>query len=417
VPKAQIVTAIDIGTSFIKGLQLRENKKGEEPELIGVVKIPSDGIRKGVVENIPKVSEKIKALLEELHRLNPQEIQGVFVNIGGGHMFVVHSKGEIAVSRADHEISQGDVERVLQVAQTFSLPPNREILETWPQKYIVDQEEDIREPVGMKGMRLGVEILALCGFSPYAKNVMDAVVQAGVEVFDITPSSLAAARALLTPRQKELGCAVLDIGARTCDLAVFEEGELVHVAVFPVGSANITDDIAVGLRIPVDDAEQIKLKFGLLGLTPKRSFSKRKKRTIHKRYLARKEGGAQDLPMDFSKRELAKIVRARLYDIFEAVSKELKNTSSGGRLPGGIVLCGGGAQLPHILEFAKQEFRVPCSIGVVRGIVGADQDPSLAVAYGLAIEGLLATREETFLKDKKRSIIGKIKEWLEMFVP
>jgi cell division protein FtsA len=420
--KPSIVTAIDIGTSTIKGVQVREAKRGEEAELVAAVKVSSDGIRKGVVDNIQKVAEKIAVTLEELRRINPQPIQGVFANIGGGHLFVVHSKGEIAVSRADREISQSDVERVLQVAQTFSLPPNREILEAWPRTYIVDQEEGIREPIGMKGMRLGVEILALCGFSPYVKNTEDAIVDAGVQVFDIIPSPIAAARAVLTQKQKELGCALVDIGARTTDLAVFEDGELVHVAVFPVGSANITDDIAVGLQIPAEDAEQLKLRFGLLESSAvKASLPKRKKKRKRGRAFARKETLSQEdsssIPISFSKRELGKIVRARVCDIFDAIAKELKNTPSGGRLPGGVVLCGGGAQLSHILEFAKQELRVPCSIGVTKGIAGIERDPSFAVACGLALEALASGKETTFLKGSKGSIATRIKEWFELFIP
>lgn len=417
-PKAKIVTAIDIGTSAIKGVQIRENRRGEEPELVAALKASSDGVRKGVVENIRKVAEKVAGVLEELRQMNPQEIRGIFTNIGGGHMFVVHSKGEIAVSRADHEISQGDVERVLQIAQTFSLPSNREILEAWPQKFIVDQEEGIREPVGMKGMRLGVEILALCGFSPYIKNVSDAILHTGLQVFDVIPSPLAAARAVLTPKQKELGCALVDIGARTTDLAVFEEGELVHAAVFPVGSANITDDIAVGLQVSADDAEQIKLRFGVLEPSRRRSHPgslKRKKIFLKNEREELGEGG--DWPPDFSRRELGRIVRARVCDIFDAITKELKNTLSGGRLPGGAVLCGGGAQLPHIIEFAKQQLRVPCSIGVPRGIAGIERDPSLAVACGLALEGLSATKEEVFLRGSGTSFLAKVKELLGALVP
>lgn len=427
--KPHIVTAIDIGTSVVKAVQVKEDERAEAPELIGVARVPSDSVRKGVVENIQRVAKIIATALEELRQMSARPIHGVFVNIGGGHIFVVRSKGEIAVSRADHEISQGDVERVLQVAQTFSLPPNREILEVWPQKYIVDHEDGIREPVGMKGMRLGVEVLALCGFSPYVKNVEDAVVHTGAQVFDVIPSPLAAARAVLTRKQKELGCALVDIGARTTDLAVFEEGELVHAITFPVGSANITDDIAVGLRVSAEDAEQIKLRFGLLELSGRKSSASRRARRLSQRGFPKKRRGAQKQIIagqealgegdtyEFSKRELAKIVKARVVDIFDAISKELEGTSLRGRLPGGVVLCGGGAQLPRILEFAKQEFRAPCTIGIPKGIAGVERDPSLAVVCGLALEGLSLTREETFLRSQKAGFFRRIKELLGAFVP
>lgn len=420
-PKYRIITAVDIGTSTIKALQIRENTKGDEPELFSMTKIASDGVRKGIVENIRKVAEKLTLAIDELQRMNSQEIRGIFANVGGGHMFVVRSKGEIAVSRADHEISQEDVERVLQIAQTFSLPPNREILEAWPQSYIVDQEAGIREPVGMRGMRLGVEILALCGFSPYLKNVEDAIVQAGVQLFDVIPSPIAASRAVLDPKQKELGCALVGIGARTTDLAVFEEGELVHARIFPVGSANITDDIAIGLRVSADEAEQIKLRFGISDSEwrgkrkRKESSAKRIRKKYRRREKNRESGGGDSL--DFSRRELAKIVRARVCDIFDAIRNELKLSPSGGRLPGGIILCGGGAQLPHILELAKQEFRVPCSIGFPHGIAGLEQDPSLAVVAGLALEGLSEGRGEMISKGKRGGLGGRLKEWLRAFIP
>lgn len=426
--RAQIVTAIDIGTSSIKGLVVRKRNDGGL-ELLSQAQEVSEGIRKGVVADIQEAGSKIKKVLEELSQTSQSKIDGVYINLGGHHIYVTSSRGGVAVSRADQRISQEDIERAIKAAQAFSLPPNREILEVWPKEFIVDQVGGIKDAFGMQGVRLEVEILALCGFSPYIKNVTEAALDAGCSILDLIPSPLAAARAVLTPRQKELGVAVVDLGARTTSLAVFEEKELLHVAVFPVGSANITDDIAIGLRCDIDTAEKIKKDFGAFGFRKRvRSLVTKEKGRhrgdrVRKTRIIRHQNLETDAPLiiqsfDFSPKILTKIVEARLADIFDEVNKELKKIYRQELLPAGVVFTGGGALLPNLIDFAKRELRLPCQIGFPQGIEGIAEDPSLSVACGLALEGFEFSGGTTYNTGfLANNLVNKVKRFFRTFVP
>jgi len=263
--RRHVVGGLDIGTHSIKLVVAQRNEEGAL-EVLGFAEEYSAGVRKGAVVNVEEVTKRILSLKNRVENTSSEKIDEVIVNIGGSHIFVTPSHGIVAVSRADGHISQEDIDRVLQAAQAFSLPSNKEILEVFPRQFIVDGEGSIKEAVGMKGVRLETDVLAICGFSPYVKNAADAVVGAGMGITDMVPAPIMSSNAVVTPQQKELGVAVVDIGAGTTDLAVFEEGELIYVATFPVGSENITNDIAIGLRTESDVAERIKIDFGTLGL-------------------------------------------------------------------------------------------------------------------------------------------------------
>jgi len=209
-----------------------------------------------------EVAKNIRNSIFEVQKKFDEKINSVYVNIGGHHIYFTPSRGLVSVSRADQKISQEDKERVLKAAQAISLPSNYEILDIFPQEFIVDNQGEIREPVGLTGIRLEVKVFLFCVFSPYLKNLTQSVLEAGFQIEDITASPLAAARSVIGAREKELGVALLDIGAATTGLAVFEEGKLIHLAVFPIGSENITNDIAIGLRTKIDVAEKIKKQFG-----------------------------------------------------------------------------------------------------------------------------------------------------------
>lgn len=427
--KSQIITALDIGTSTVKALQMRAHLDGREPELLAVAKEPSVGVRRGVVADSQEAAAAIKMVLDDLFRISQQKIGGVFVNVGGSHLFLTSSQGGVAVSRADQRISREDIDRVLTAAQALSLPANKEILDAWPKSFVVDQERGIKKPLGMKGIRLEVEILAVCGFSPYIKNVIDAVLGAGYQIYGMVPSPLAAAKSILAPRQRELGCAVVDIGARTTDLSVFEEGELIHAAVFPVGSANITDDIAIGLKIDIDSAEKIKREFGfpLKGLTAKQATilrgGKRKKEPAGKDGKGKKNTKLVEIEItpgssvSFSQKMLAGIIEARLHDIFDEVNRELKKVARQELLPAGIVLTGGGAQMTNIINVAKAKLRLPCNLGLPMGVRGIEEDSSWSAACGLALGGTETEGEIKSGNSSTAGVLAKAKDWLKMFVP
>ncbi|OHA63021.1 MAG: cell division protein FtsA [Candidatus Wildermuthbacteria bacterium RIFCSPHIGHO2_01_FULL_45_20] len=399
----QIIAGIDIGTHSIKMVVAHLREEGGELEVLGFGEESSSGVRKGAIVRPEEVSERIISLRNRLENITGQRMEGVFVNVGGTHIFTITSHGIVAVSRADGHISQEDVDRVLQAAQAFSLPSNKEILHVVPQQFLVDGEGNLKDVVGMKGVRLEADVLAVCGFSPYVKNVTEAVLGADLAVDDITPGSLMASSAVLTPQQKELGCAVLDLGAGTTSIAVYEEGELIHTAVFPVGSENITNDIAIGLRTEPHIAERVKIEYGSC-----QSAAKGKK--------MEKIEIPDDDPLVFSRKILNHIIEARVKEIFQLVNKELKQIGKQGMLPGGIVLIGGGAKLPKIVDVARKDLKLTVKIGTARGIVSPQQDPAYLGVMGLLIDGA------NDWQPRKNAMfrigwLSKIKRILRSFIP
>ena len=371
--KPDFITSLDIGTSTVKALVVQQNPNSEL-QTIAFFEKPVSGIRRGIVINVQEVAKALGDVQEEMEIQTGQKINSAYINIGGSHIFCTFSEGKVAVSRADQEVSEEDIDRVLEDAKTFFLSPNKEILCVFPRNFIVDGEK-VKEAVGMKGVRLEVEALVVCVFSPYFKNLEQSILNSGFQTTnDIIPSPIAAARAVLSSRQKELGVALLDIGEGTSSLAVFEEGSLIHLTVLPIGSANITHDIAIGLRTDIDIAERIKKEFGSCLVSEK---EKREKVEIK-----------EPEPLVFTRKILNNIIEARVSQIFEEMNKELKKISKDSLLPAGIVLTGGGAKLPGIVRLAKRELRLPCKIGRPHGFVGLDKDPGLATVCGLTLMGL-----------------------------
>jgi len=258
--------------------------------------------------------------------------------------------------------------------------------------------------LGLQGIRLEVEVLALGGFSPYLKNLTNSVLAADLQILDMIPSPIAEARAVLTPKQKEIGAAVLNIGAGTSGLAVFEEGKLMHMAILPIGSSNITNDIAIGLKTDIEIAERIKIEYGLCSFNGKD--------------LRIKTEIGEEAPLVISQKFLAKIIEARVLEIFSEITKELKNISREKALPGGIVLTGGGVKLPRIIDLAKREFKLPCKIGSPKGFAELKEDPIFADVCGLVLSGADLEKEEggrSIFPDIK---IGKtIKKLFRIFIP
>jgi cell division protein FtsA len=372
-----VIAGLDVGTSSIKAMAVAKDQETGNLEVIGRVILPVFGVRRGVVFKIDQVSKTINEALFQLQSQTGYKIEDVYANVGGSHIFSTPSHGTVVVSRADQRISEEDVSRVLQASQAFSLPSNREILNVFPREFIVDGQGNIKEPYEMQGLRLEVDVLALCAFSPFLKNLTSAILSAGFQISDITPSALASSRSILTPQQKELGVCLVDIGAGTTDMAVYEEGDLIHSTVFPVGSERITNDLAIGLKTDVELAEQIKKEFGSCIWT-----GGRKKEKIE---LPKDDGNGETLV--FSHKMLIRIIEARVCEIFDQVQKELKRTPLKGPLPAGIVLTGGGSKLPKIVEFAKKELKLPVRIGRIQGLAGVDDDNLWSTASGLVLAG------------------------------
>ncbi len=372
-PRDNIVTGLDIGTHSIKALALR--KKQNIWEVLSYAEIPSFGLRKGAVVNIEETSKNVQMIMSGVEKDCGRKVRSVFVNIGGSHLYVAPSDGIISVSRADQRISKEDVERVLQATKAINIPHNEEVLDVFPKEYVIDDQKGIKQPEGLEGIRLEAKVLLLCYFQPYFMNLTQAVLGAKLQINDVVPSPLAAANSVLTPQQKELGVALVDIGAATTSLAVFEEGELIHLAIFPIGSANITNDIAIGLKTEVVIAESIKKQHGTCMLFKNDSAKKI-------------EVFDKSSSINFTKKNLVDIIEPRVSEILDLIQKELKKINKQELLPGGIVLTGGGVKIPKIKELTKNTLKLACEIGTPRGIMGLQEDPALATVAGLALEGI-----------------------------
>ena len=260
--KARVIASLDIGSSKIRTVVGTLEEKSQVPNIIGVGIAPSTGMRKGAIIDVEETINSISASLEDSERMAGEPINHVFLGIGGTHIESINSKGVIAVSHAGNEITEDDVDRVLEAAQAVSIPGNRRILRIIPKSFTVDEQKGIKYPVGMTGIRLEVDAHIITGLVPAVKNIEKCVLQAGVDIDDIIPSCLASAEAVLSKRQKELGVVVVDIGSGGTSLCVFEEGTTLHTAVLPVGGENVTNDIAIGLRTSIDTAEKIKIEYG-----------------------------------------------------------------------------------------------------------------------------------------------------------
>lgn len=403
--KQHIVTALDIGSGSIKLISVCKKDEDKGFEILAHHEEPSLGIRKGVVINVAQVSKVISSLVSKAEQDCGTRIDRVYANIGGGHISSVSSKGLVSVSRADRKISEEDVNRVLQAARTYPFPSNNiDIIEVFPKEFIVDGEGGIKDAVGMEGIRLEAETLLLCGFRPYIKNSSQTILASKLQINELIPDPLASARSVLTPREKELGVCVLDIGAGTTSMAVYEEGSLIHAAVFSIGSGHITNDIAICLKTDIDTAEKIKLEYGVCKEESKKQDKKSEKNI-------RLEG---EDSLVFSKKLLIDIIDARVSEILSLAGKELRKISKQGMLPAGIVLTGGGAKLPGIRNLAKKELKLPCRIGKPTEISGFQAEPNLATLCGLVLEGFDA---EKTLPQKRTKFISKLKNIFRTFVP
>ena len=402
--KIPTIAAVDVGTSAIKAIIVQKSPEEAGLKVLGRAENISSGVRKGVVSDSESVAKIIRITIEEAKREAGQEVDEVYANINGMHIFCLSSKGLISVSRADQEIAQEDVDRVIDAAKTFFLPPNnKEILETFPREFIIDREKGIKNPVGLHGIRLETEVIAVGGFTSYSKSLSQAILSANLQVSDLILGPIATARAVLTNQEKELGALVIDFGAGTTGISVYEEGVLLHTAVLPVGTNNIRNDIAIGLKVDIETAEFIKNEFGTSILGEK---------SIKKEKLKISSGEE----ITFQRNELKKIAEPRIVEILDEIEKELKKISKSRLLPGGVVVTGGGSKIPGLVEFTREKLGLPCRLGVPRRFLSLDEDPSLSTLCGLVLCGM-DIEEEDEGKINFKGTFSKIKKFFSNFIP
>lgn len=375
-----VAVGLDLGSAYVRCVVGLSESESGAPSVVGVGEARSGGVRKGVVVDIEETVSAITAAIDEAERISGIAINRTSVGINGNHLLTVGSHGIIAIGSDNREIGEADVARVEQAAAVMQLPPNREIIQVFPRNYMLDGQEHIKDPVGMSGMRLEVDSSLITAGTPFIKNLTRSVHQAGFNISHYIAGPLAAAETLLDKKTKDLGCVLIDVGATTTGMAVFEEGELLHVGVIPVGSAHISNDLAVGLRTDVETAEKVKLEY--VDGAPSN-------KTKHNRNLRIKEINGQDLVV--TQREIDSIVHDRLDDLFGLVDAELKKLKKEGMLAGGVVLCGGGAKLKNLNDYVKDSLRLPSRIAKPEGfagIVDKISDPAYATVIGLMLEDL-----------------------------
>lgn len=414
-PKEQYIVGLDIGTQNIRVVQGKLDETGRI-NIIGASSVSAHGMRKGVIIDIDEAVSSISAVLEKVERMTGVPVTHANVSVGGNHITCMDSKGVIAVSRADGEISENDVIRVIDASQAVSIPPNREVIHVIPKTFTLDGQAGIKDPIGMSGIRLEVETIIIHGALPFLKNLNKAITQTGLEVDQLVLSPLAAAQSVLNKRQKELGVALVDLGAGTTSIAVYEENNLVHTAIIPVGSMHITNDIAIGLRCTIDTAEKVKLLYGQASAA---LMDKLAEIDMSKVDAEEDERIPQML--------VGEIIEARLEEIFDLITRELKRIDRDGKLPAGIILTGGGAGLPGVVEFAKHRLRLPVSVGMATEtdtIIDQVVEPAFATVVGLALWGsnyaggfssLSFARPIRGLLENQNVV--KLKKWFKSFMP
>ncbi|HQO11325.1 MAG TPA: cell division protein FtsA [bacterium] len=416
--KNDIIASLDIGSTAVRLVigQKISGPTGDEIQIIGAVSSPTAGVSKGIVTSIEEATSSISACLEKAERIVGVPITSVWVGINDPNIKCERSKGVVAVSKSDGEISEADVNRAIEAARALAVPANYEILHVMPIKFSVDNQIDIKDPIGMSGIRLEVEALIIQGLSTQTKNLTKAIFRTGLEIEDLVISPLAAAEAVLTPKQKDLGVALINIGSSTTSLAVYEERNLLHAAVLPIGSEYITNDIALGLRCPINLAERIKLEYGSANPDAFESDDE-----VDVTRLVKEEEVNDDISL-VSRKYIAEIIEARVEEIFDKVDKELKKIDRSGMLPAGVVFTGSGAQLDGMIEAAKRKLRLPAALGQSKNIsvvIDKVKSPEFLPALGLVLWGAheYPSQGSGNLRKNIGDIFGKAKNIFQKIIP
>ncbi len=377
--KQDIVVGLDLGTTKVCTL-IGERGEDGQVNIIGVGTTPSTGLKKGSVVNIEQTITSIKKSVQDAERMAGVQVSSAFAGVAGGHIRGLNSRGVIAVSRRDKEITMEDRERVIEAAQAIAIPLDREVIHVIPQEYIVDDQDGIKNPVGMSGVRLEAEVHVVTGAVTSVQNIVRSVERAGLQVADIILQPLASAEAILSPDEKELGVVLVDIGGGTTDIAVFINGSLWHTGIITLGGSLVTSDVAVGLRTPNTEAENVKIQYGcaLTALVQE-----------EEEITVAGVGGRPDRRMP--RRVLSEIIEARMEEIFELVGAELKKHGFEDRIPAGVVITGGAALMEGTAELAEKILQLPVRVGSpkkVGGLKDVVANPAYSTAVGRETMGM-----------------------------
>jgi cell division protein FtsA len=389
--KSRLIAGVDIGsskiTTLIAQVVTEELTLESSVNIIGVANLPSRGVKKGQIVDIEEAVEALISSVEAAERMAGFNLDRAFISVGGAHVTSQNSKGVVAVSSAEGEVTDEDIARVIDAARAVSHPASREIIHVIPREFIVDGESGVRDPVGMSGVRLEVETHIVTASSAALKNLSKSVNEVGIEVEEMVFAGLASSFATITPTEKELGCVLVDIGAGTVSIAAFVDGALAYSGSLPVGARNVTNDLAIGLRVSLDNAEKIKL-----------SLNKQSKLTdSHGKEIIEVEETGSEEPKKISKRTITEgIIKPRLNEMFSMVKSELDKAGLINKIPSGAIITGGGAMTLGIEEAAKKILSLPTRVANpegVRGLVDDIGDPRFSTAVGLILYGLSHSSE------------------------
>jgi len=377
---ASYFIGLDIGTSKVRcAVGMLDGQKSEKiMNVIGTGSAANQGMRKGNVIHVEDVAAAIGEAVSEAERMAGVRVAAATINVNGAHLGCQNSKGVVSISNPNHTIGVDDLNRVEEAASLISLPANREIIQVFAKSYSIDGQENLKDPVGMQGLRLEVDTLVVTAGLSLLRSLDAALEKSTMGVHHHTVSSLAAAEAVLSRKQKESGTAVVDIGAGTTNIVVIEEGEVVYIAVIPIGSQNLTNDLAIGLKTDLEIAEMVKKVHATL------DFSKAPAEQVSVEYQGKRHY--------FNEKIIRLVVEARIEELFEQVDKEFKKIGKSRRLPGGVVLVGATASMPGIADYAKNRLQLPAKIGKIvelGGLVDTINSPEYATVVGLMLMDML----------------------------
>jgi cell division protein FtsA len=408
--KGDRIVGMDIGTTKICTIVAEVEEEGGL-KITGVGNAPSDGLKRGVVVNVEKTVKSIQEAIDRAEQMSDTRITAVYAGIAGDHIRSFNSRGVIAVSGPDNEITPNDEARVIEAAKAINIPLDREIVHVLPQDFLVDDQPGIKDPLGMSGVRLEADVHIVTGAVTSAQNICKSIRRAGVEVVDLVLEPIASSYAVLTPDEEEMGVALIDIGGGTSDIAVFYNGSIRHTAVVGLGGENVTHDVSIGMRTPLKQAEELKCMHGC-------ALSS----LVSKEEVIEVPGIADRPSYKVERAEMTAIIEARMDEIFSLVHREVMRTDYANLLAAGVVVTGGGAMVEGCAELAEEIFGMPVRIGTPRnvtGLVDAVTQPIYATGVGLVQFGLNHQNREGHLMNGNgemfNSILGRMKGWVKDF--
>ncbi len=400
----QLVVGLDIGTSKVVALVAEVLPDGRL-EVLGMGSHESKGLKKGVVVNIESTVSAIQRALEEAELMADCKIASVFTGIAGSHIKSFNSTGMVAIK--DREVTALDVDRVIETARAVNIPTDQQILHVLRQEYIIDGQEDVREPIGMSGVRLEVKVHIVTGAVSSAQNIVKCVRRCGLEVNDLILQPLASSRAVLSEDEKDLGVCLVDIGGGTTDIAIFTHGAIRHTAVIPIAGDQITNDIAMALRTPTPDAETIKIRHGV---------SLRQLADANE--MVEVPGIGERAPRMMSRQTLAEVIEPRVEELFTLVQKVLRESGFEELLSSGVVLTGGSATMQGMVELGEEIFHMPVRIGLPvysGGLADVVRNPRYATAMGLLLEGAAQIQQGHVMRQggSFKAVLARMREWFQ----